>query len=74
MAFRVERLRTSHCLTCHFPLRCLRAPENEVLPFEVRQLLYGRKPHVYRVIFSLESETVYVFHIWHGRRKPISTQ
>jgi plasmid stabilization system protein ParE len=57
-----------------FPGRCRLAPENEALPFEVRQLLYGRMPHVYRVIFKAESETVYILHIWHGRRKPFSTQ
>ena len=30
-----------------FPERCPIAPENTRFPFEVRQLLYGRKPHVY---------------------------
>jgi len=29
-----------------FPERCPTAPENGELPFEVRQLLYGRRPHV----------------------------
>jgi plasmid stabilization system protein ParE len=56
-----------------FPGRCPLAPENNALPFEVRQLLYGRKPHVYRVLFTVEGETVYVLHIRHGRRKPVST-
>jgi plasmid stabilization system protein ParE len=56
------------------PGRCPLAPENEPFPFEVRQLLYGRRPHVYRVMFKVESETVYILHIWHGRRKPISMQ
>jgi plasmid stabilization system protein ParE len=57
-----------------FPGRCGLAPENQAFPFELRQLLYGRRPHVYRVIFKVESETVYILHIWHGRRKPISKQ
>jgi plasmid stabilization system protein ParE len=29
-----------------FPERCALALENQRFPFEVRQLLYGRKPHV----------------------------
>jgi plasmid stabilization system protein ParE len=56
------------------PLRCPLAPENEAFPFEVRHLLYGRRPHIYRVVFNVESETVYILHIWHGRRKPSSMQ
>jgi plasmid stabilization system protein ParE len=55
-----------------FPERCPLAPENTVFPYEVRQLLYGRKPHVYRILFTIQGETVHVLHIRHGRRKPLS--
>lgn len=54
-----------------FPKRCPLAPENAAFPFEVRQLLYGSAPHVYRILFTIESETVYVLHIRHGRRAPL---
>ena len=37
-----------------FPQRCAYATENERFPFEVRQLLFGRKPNVYRVLFTIE--------------------
>jgi hypothetical protein len=46
--------RTSHTL----PL----VPENQEFPFEVRQLLYGRKPHLYRVLFTIEADLVVVLH------------
>ena len=49
------------------------APENVSVPFEMRQLLYGRKPHVYRILFAIEGETVYVLRIRHGRRKHLSS-
>jgi plasmid stabilization system protein ParE len=52
-----------------FPERCAPAPENQRFPFEVRQLLYGRKPHVYRILFTVEGDTVQVLHIRHGRRQ-----
>jgi toxin ParE1/3/4 len=55
-----------------FPERCPFAPETAHFPFEVRQLLYGRKPHVYRILFTIEGERVKVLHIRHGRRKPAS--
>lgn len=55
-----------------FPGRCSIAPESKAFPFQVRQLLYGRRPHVYRILFTVEGETVNVLHIRHGRRKPLS--
>jgi plasmid stabilization system protein ParE len=55
-----------------FPERCPLAAETVRFPFAVRQLLYGRKPHVYRILFNIEGDTVNVLHIRHGRRKPVS--
>lgn len=52
-----------------FPERCPLSSENAVFPFEVRHLLYGHPPHVYRVLFTIEGKTVYVLHIRHGRRQ-----
>jgi len=52
------------------PHRCALAPENRSFPFEVRHLLYGRKPHVYRVIFRVIDDMVYILHVWHGRPQP----
>lgn len=54
-----------------FPERCPLAAENAAFPFEVRHLLYGRKPHVYRILFTIEGQTVNVLHIRHGRRQPL---
>jgi toxin ParE1/3/4 len=47
------------------PLRCPRTTENKSL----RQLLYGRKPHVYRVIYRIVErlDEVQILHIRHGR-------
>src|ERR1035438_7528082 len=50
------------------PERCPLAPESKEFLFEVRQLLYGRKPHLYRVLFTIEADTVVILHIRHGRR------
>ena len=54
-----------------FPQRCPLAPENESFPFEVRHLLYGRKPHVYRLLFTIEGNTVFILHIRHARRQTL---
>lgn len=42
----------------HLPGRCEIAPESSSAPFEMRLLLYGHRPHVYRILFSIEGETV----------------
>jgi plasmid stabilization system protein ParE len=54
------------------PERCPLAAENREFPFEVRQLLFGKKRHVYRVLFAVEDQLVRVLHIRHGRRRPLS--
>ena len=53
------------------PHRCPLARESEEFPFEVRQLLYGRRSNAYRILFTIEGDTVHVLHIRHSRRSPI---
>jgi len=52
-----------------FPQRSPLAPENAEFAFEVRQLVYGHKPHQYRILFTVEQDAVIVLHIRHGRRR-----
>ena len=54
------------------PLRCPVAPESRESPVEVRHLLYGGKPHIYRILFAVEGDVVRVLHVRHGRRRPAS--
>src|SRR5437773_3316141 len=54
-----------------FAERCPIAPESARFPFEVRHLLHGRKPHVYRLLFTIKEDLVSVLHIRRGRRKPL---
>ncbi len=52
-----------------FPERCPLAPEDSSLSLGIRQLFYGRHPHVYRILFTIKDDTVYILHIRHGRRE-----
>ncbi len=54
------------------PKRCKVAPESDLFLFDVRELHYGRPPHVYRILFTVEESEVYVLHIRHGRRLPLA--
>jgi len=53
------------------PERCPLVPESKLFPFEVRHMLYGRALHVYRILFTIDRNTVYVLHIRRGRRQPV---
>lgn len=50
------------------PARHGLARESEQFDEPVRQLLIGRRPHVYRVIFIVRKRAVHVLHVRHGAR------
>lgn len=47
------------------PSRCSLAPESVFFDREIRQLLYGSRGHRYRVLFTIEKQTVHVLFIRH---------
>lgn len=53
-----------------FPLRCPAAPEALRAKRALRHLLYGRKPHVYRVVYEIDDadKAVRILTIRHGAR------
>lgn len=67
-------LRSAIASLANLPSRCPFAPESRDSPVEVRQLLYGRRPHVYRILFAIEGDVVQVLHIRHARRRPVSLE
>jgi plasmid stabilization system protein ParE len=66
-----SRLQNEIASLSEFPYRCSLAPENAEFPFEVRQLLFSRKPHQYRILFTITEDSVVILHIRHGRRLPV---
>jgi plasmid stabilization system protein ParE len=54
------------------PSRCPVAPEAAKSRRPLRHLLYGKKPHVYRVIYDIDEQRqlVTVLTIRHGAREP----
>lgn len=50
------------------PTRCALAPESLALRRSVRQLLFGKPPDVYRVLFVVVNDEVRVLRIRHGAR------
>ncbi len=58
-----------------YPHRCPVAPEARSAKRKLRHLLYGKKPHVYRVIYEVDEErrTVWVLTIRHGARRKVKS-
>ena len=56
----------------HLPDRGVRIEEDRKL----RQLLYGNKPHIYRIIYSIDrsARRVSIIHIRHGARDSFHQQ
>ena len=52
-----------------FPLRCPLAPENDLFPIEIRQFLYGKRSGIYRILFFIQKDVVYISHIRHIARR-----
>ena len=39
---------------------------------ELRNLLYGRRPHVYRAVFTIEGDTVWILRVRRAQRRPLT--
>jgi mRNA-degrading endonuclease RelE of RelBE toxin-antitoxin system len=55
------------------PYRCPAAPESRKVRREIRHLLYGTKPHAYRVIYEVDElqRTIWVLTIRHRARQEL---
>ena len=56
-----------------FPERCPLAPENGAFSRTIRQLVYGRRRHRYRILFTVRADRVEILHIRHGARQRLSS-
>jgi plasmid stabilization system protein ParE len=69
VAWREEAVRAMQSLAV-MSFRGAIAPEAEFFGREIRQLLFGR----YRILYSVEGDTVYILHFIHGARRPLRTE
>ncbi len=62
------------CVTSlrNFPERCPISDESAAFDVEVRQLLCGKKPHVYRILFSIHQEKVFVLRVRSTRQAKLT--
>ncbi|HWE39138.1 MAG TPA: type II toxin-antitoxin system RelE/ParE family toxin [Isosphaeraceae bacterium] len=60
-------VKKANTLKAH-PRRCPFAAESDKFPEEIRELLYGKRHHRYRVLFTIREETVHILYVHHGAR------
>ena len=58
----------------HNPQRCPLAVEDETLQVGVRELLYGKRRGVYRILYTVEGDIVRILHVRHAARRPLGEQ
>jgi len=46
-----------------FPLRCAVSVESPAFDVEIRELLFGSRPNVYRILFSVRENKVFILRI-----------
>lgn len=51
------------------PLRCPLAREDSKTEIELREFLFGKKPYVFRVIFTIDGETVRILRVRRAQRQ-----
>lgn len=58
------------------PARCPLAPEAAKLGLELRHLLYGKRPGIYRIVFRIveEAQEVHILAVRHGARKSLTDE
>jgi plasmid stabilization system protein ParE len=64
----IDRLQT---LSYH-PQRCGLAAEAHKSKREIRQLLFGKRPNVYRALFVIEENRVRVFRVLRAQRRALT--
>ena len=67
----LERFHTALQTLDHNPQRCPLAWENDKSELTLRQYLFGKRPNVFRVIYTIQDETVWVLRIRRAQRRPL---
>jgi plasmid stabilization system protein ParE len=53
------------------PARCPVAAENDEFPFEIREILHGRRRDVFRIIFTIRDDTVSILFVHHSAQQEL---
>ncbi len=51
------------------PERCATAREGAKVAIDLREFLFGKRPHVFRVVFTMDAQTVRILRIRRAQRR-----
>jgi plasmid stabilization system protein ParE len=71
-----RRIKESIRSLSDMPNRCARAPESDKLGIEIRQLIFGRRTGVYRIVFRIDEsrQEVHILTVRHGATEAIQAR
>ena len=56
------------------PTRCGMAAESDEMGVELRELMFGRRPAIYRIVFLTDGAVVHILRIRHRRRDSLKPE
>ena len=61
---------------CTNPTRCMRATEDRKSNRELRQLLYGKRPNIFRAVYTIDEKAsiVWILRIRRAQRRSLSRE
>ncbi len=68
----LDRFQSALASLGHNPQRCSLAHENPRSPRELREFLFGRRPNVFRVVFTVDGDAVRILRIRRSARRFLS--
>ncbi len=57
-----------------FPERCPVSPESEAFDVTVRHFIYGKKPHTYRILFSIQNDQVFILRVRSTKQQKLTDE
>lgn len=68
----LSRFRDALQTLCQNPARCPLAEEDRKFDLELRELHFGKYPNVFRILFTIGKDAVYVLRIRRAQRRPLT--
>lgn len=65
----LDRFQAALATLSQNPQRCSLARENAKVDIELREFLFGRKPHVFRVLYTIDDDAVRTLRILRAQRR-----
>ena len=66
------RIRNAFVSLQRFPARCSLATDLGLPGRTIRQLFHGKRPHVYRILFEVRAQTVFILRVVHGKQDQLN--